>query len=106
MKKELIFSLIGYACLLIVGYALGSWIYVTAVTKTFQEAQQLYHSYFPAAIANGRLLCAISVGIAGVGIFSVITANKYIQSKTWRGVNTAAIVLLGLMLFLNVWSLM
>ena len=106
MKKELIFSLVGYACLLIVGYALGLWIYVTGVTKTFEEAQQLHNSYFPAAIANGRLLCAISVGIAGIGIFSVITANKYIQSKLWLNVNSAVTVILGFELFMNLWSLM
>ena len=106
MKKELIFSLVGYACLLIVGTVMGLWIHVTGVTKTFQEAQQLYNSYFPAAIANGRLLCAICIGIAGIGIFSINAANKHILSKTWKTVNTVVIVLLGWMLFLNVWSLM
>ena len=107
MKKELLYSLIGYLCLIIVGSMLGLWIYTsTDSTKTYEEVQRQYLSYFPTAIANGRLLCLISIGIAGVGIFAISTANKHLISKLWIIVNTVAVVLLWTVLGLNMWSLM
>jgi hypothetical protein len=106
MKKELIFSLIGYICLLIVGWVMGLWIYTADSSKPYKEVQQQYQSYFPTALTNGRLLCASCIGLSAIGIFSLKAAEKYISSKTWRGINTGVIVLLGLLLFMNLWSLM
>jgi hypothetical protein len=106
MKKELIFSLLGYLCLLIVGWCVGLWIYIANNTNSFDEAKQQYYSYFPTALANGTLLCLISIVVATIGIFAIIAANKHILSKTWITVNTVVVVLLGLILFMNVWSLM
>jgi hypothetical protein len=106
MKKELIFSLVGYLCLLIVGWAVGLWIYIANNINSFDEAKQQYYSYFPAALANGTLLCLISIVLAALGLFAVIVANKHITSKPWITINTIVTVLLGLILFMNVWSLM
>ena len=107
MKKELLYSLIGYLCLIIVGSMLGLWIYTsTDSTKTYEEVQRQYLSYFPTAIANGRLLCLISIGIAGIGIFAITMANKSFISKLWLFVNTIVVVLLWIVLGLNVFSLM
>lgn len=106
MKKELIFSVVGYVCLLIVGSMLALWIYTADGSKPYEVEALQYLSYFPAAIASGTLLCLISIGIAGVGLFSVSAANNHISSKTWKTVNTVVTVLLGLILFMNAWSLM
>jgi len=106
MKKELIFSLVGYICLLKVGAIMGLWIYVSDSNRSYDEVQHRFIGFFPTMLANGRLICAISVVIAGIGIFSISVANKHILSKIWKGINTAVIVLLGLILFLNLWSLM
>ncbi|GAB2983699.1 hypothetical protein GCM10027049_21320 [Mucilaginibacter puniceus] len=106
MKKELLFSLIGYVCLLIVGWVAGLWIYIADYTRPYEEVKQEYYSYFPAALANGTLLCFISIVIAAIGLFCVTVANKHLTSKPWITINTVVTVLLGLILFLNVWSLM
>ncbi len=106
MKKELIFSLLSYVCLLIAGGAVGLWIYIADDSKPYEQAQQEYLSYFPAAIASGTLLCLIDIVIAGLGIFFITTANTHRTSKTLKSVNTVVAILLGLILFLNVWSLM
>ncbi len=106
MKKELIFSLIGYICLLIVGWAVVLWIYIADDSKPYEQAQQEYLSHFPQAIASGTLLCLIDIVIAAIGLFFITKANKIIVSKTWGTANVVVTVLLGLILFLNVWSLM
>ena len=106
MKKELLFSLIGYVCLLIVGWAAGLWIYIADDTRPYEVVKQEYYSYFPSFLANGTLLCMISIVIAAIGLFCITLANKRIISKTWATVNIMVTVLLGLILFLNVWSLM
>ncbi len=106
MKKGLIFSLLGYACLLIVGWAVGLWIYIANNTNSFDEAKQQYYSYFPSFLANGTLLCLVDIVIAAIGLFFITLASKHLVSKTWTTVNIVATILLGLILFMNVWSLM
>ncbi len=108
MKKETILSVLGYVCLLITGYIMGLWIYLSAGANSvyFDDIKQLYLSYFPAAIASGTLLCFISIVLAIIGIVAISMANNYIIPKAWKGINTAAIVLLGLLLAMNLWSLM
>ena len=108
MKKELIFSLIGYVCFLIPAFIMGLWIYLSTRAKPFgfDDVKQEYLSYFPAAIASGTLLCFISIVLAIIGMVAISVANNRITSKPWKGVNTTVIVLLGLLLLMNLWSLM
>jgi len=108
MKKELIFSSIGYACLLVVGGVLGLWIYLSTRTEPFvyDTVKQEYYSYFPTVLSKGGLLDIICIAVAALGILSLRSALKYISSKAWRGINIVAIVLLGLLVFMNLWSLM
>lgn len=106
MKRELIFSLIGYICLLLVGWAFGLWIYIADDTRPYEVVKQEYYSYFPSFLANGTLLCLVDIVIAAIGLFCITVANKYLTSKPWITVNTVVTVLLGLILFMNVWSLM
>lgn len=106
MKKVLIFSLLGYLCLLIVGWAVVLWIYIADDSRPYEDVKQQYYSYFPSFLANGTLLCLIDIVIATIGLFCITLASKYLVSKTLATVNIVVTILLGLILFLNVWSLM
>ncbi len=108
MKKELIFSLVGYVCVLIPAYITGLWIYLSTRTDLFDfdDVKSEYLSYFPTALANGRLLSAISIGLLGLSIFFLNRANSPLITPGWRITNKVLIVLDGVLLFMNLWSLM
>jgi len=108
MKKELIFSLVGYVGVLIPAYIMGLWIYLSTRTDLFDfdDVKSEYLSYFPTALANGKLLGAISIGLLGLSIFFLNMANSPFISSGWRITNKVLIVLAGVLLVWQLWTLM
>lgn len=106
MKKDLIFSLVGYVCLLIVGWVIGLWIYTADGSKSYEEVHRQYNSYFPAGVGSSRWLAVICIALLVTGIFSLKESYNHIRSKAWKNLNTGVIVVLAVLLVWNLWSLM
>ena len=108
MKKELMFSLIGYVCLLLVCLNMGLWIYLATSSDhlTFEELKQTYFSYFPTALANAFLLTVIDIGLLAITIFFLNMANSPFISSGLKITNKILIVLAGVLLIWQLFSLM
>ena len=106
MKKEWIFSLVGYVCLLVVSWIIGLWIYTANGNKSYEEVHRQYNSYFPAGLGSSRWLAVICIALTLTGIFSLKESYNHIKSKAWKSFNTAVIVVLAVLLLFNLWGLM
>ncbi|MEO8886834.1 MAG: hypothetical protein ABI367_12270 [Mucilaginibacter sp.] len=108
MKKELIFSLIGYACVFIVCLVMGLWIFLATSGEKlpFNELKQNYLRYFPALLANALLITVIDIVLLGISILFFNLANNRIISSGWKLTNKLLIGLSCVLLFWQVFSLM
>ena len=99
------FSLIGYVCLLIVSLNLALWIYLASGTP-FNEAKQEYLSYFPAPLSNPITLTLACIVLLVTCIILLNIANSRFISSELKITNRVLIGLAGMLLFLQVFSLM
>lgn len=108
MKKELIFSLVGYACLLIVCLTMGLWIYLSTRTEpfVFDEVKREYLSYFPTPLANAFVITVADIILLVISMFFLNMANNRAISPAWKLINRLLIGLSCVLLFWQVFSLM
>jgi hypothetical protein len=107
MKKELIFSLVGYVCFLIPALAMALWIYLFTSKEPFDfdDVKRDYLSYFPASL-NPLTLTFICIALLVICITSLSIANSRPVSSGLKITNMVLTALAGALLFLELFSLM
>jgi hypothetical protein len=98
-------TLVSLICLIITFSIYVLWIYVFDLGTTQAERVVIFKDYFPDFL-NGRW----SITILGI-IFCIIsiifsTNNLKLSKKFWKVLNVIILIISGLLLFLNLFSMM
>ena len=99
------FSLVGILFGLIPVVIFALWIYANSQTDGYPENVELFHSYFPVWL-QGRwsttyvslICCVLCMTACGIGVA--------LKGRGWRLINRTFVILAGLLLCLNLWSMM
>lgn len=103
--KSKLLSLIGFLCFAIPSYIYLLWIQAFSLGTDQTERVSVFKSYFPEFL-NGRwditvlsiLFCTTAAVTSGIAVIN--------SSTLWKLFNSLILLLSGLLLFLNVFSIM
>lgn len=100
-----IFTLLGLICFLIPLSIYSLWIYVFDLGRTQAERASIFKDYFP-DVLNGRWSTTLlSIAFCSVAIIFGGMSMK-LSGKPWKILNSIILILSGLLLLLNLFSMM
>jgi hypothetical protein len=100
-----ILSLVGILCLSIPLSIMGLWIYCCKLEETQNERVSIFNSYFPGFLQGQYDSAFLSIAFCILaGALSIICLK--LSGKLWRILNILNLALCGLLLLLNLFSMM
>ncbi|MFT6971747.1 MAG: amino acid permease [Roseivirga sp.] len=100
-----IVTLVSLACLSIPLTIYGVWLYVFDLGTTQAERVEIFHGYFPDFLHGRWDTTYVSIIFCVLAII-LSSKNMKLSVKIWKAVNIIILVLSGLLLLLNLFSMM
>lgn len=98
-------TLLGFVCWLIPSFIYALWIKASNIGSTQAERVTIFKSYFPEFLSGRWSTTLLSIALCGLAVALNLIAISSIKSK-FKVFNFVILVLSGLLMALNVWSML